>query len=307
MVDMGNLFALQIQIFVFMLLGFLFYKVNILTPSLRKILTNIVMYFILPCNIIYSFLIEMNESIITSCFIILIVSIVIQIACELASRILYPFANKEQYKVLKYATICSNAGFMGSPLVSGLYGLQGLLYASIYLIPQRIIMWSSGISCFSEANKKDVLKKVVTHPCIIAVMIGLVLMLTQVKLAGIVTQGLASVSATTTIFSMIVIGGILAQIDFRTIFSKLSWYYTLLRLVLIPVVVFFVCYALRLPMLVTAVSAVLAGMPAGTTTAILAESYDGDSSLAVKLIFLSTAISLITIPLLCIMMELILS
>ena len=303
MVDINNMFALQMQIFIFMLLGFLLYKANIIDANKRKILTNLVMYFILPCNIIYSFLIELNEEILTSCFLILMVSLVIQIACELASRFLYPFASKEQYKVLKYATICSNAGFMGSPLVNGIYGLQGLLYASIYLIPQRIIMWSSGISCFSEASKKDVIKKVITHPCIIAVIIGLLIMLTQVTLPSSIENTLGSVSNTTTIFSMIVIGGILAEIDFRTIFSKLSWYYTVLRLLCIPLLVFIVCYILKLPMLVTAVSAVLAGMPAGTTTAILAENYDGDSSLAVKLIFLSTALSLLTIPSLCLFME----
>lgn len=303
MVDFQNLVQLQAQIFVFMFLGFLLFKSKIMTIKMRKTITNAVMYIILPCNIVYSFMIDMNEEIIASCFIILVVSIVIQIACEWASRFLYPFANKEQYKVLKYATICSNAGFMGSPLVSGIYGLHGLLYASIYLIPQRIVMWSSGISCFSEANKKDAFKKVVTHPCIIAVMVGLLVMITQVKFSPLLTTGIASISSLTTICSMLVIGGILAEIDFRSIFSKMSWYYTILRLLLIPFTVFFVCYFLRLPMLVSAISAVLAGMPAGTTTAILAENYNGDSSLAVKLIFLSTALSLITIPILCLFMQ----
>jgi hypothetical protein len=58
-----------------------------------------------------------------------------------------------------------------------------------------------------------------------------------------------------------------------------------------------------MPSLVCGVCSVLAGMPAGTTTAILAEKYDSDSHLAVQLVFLSTTLSLITIPLLTLFIE----
>ena len=87
--------------------------------------------------------------------------------------------------VLQYATVCSNAGFLGNPVAEGLYGSIGLLYASVYLIPQRIVMWSAGISYFTESpSRKEVVKKVLTHPCIVAVEIGIVLMVTQVKRQG---------------------------------------------------------------------------------------------------------------------------
>lgn len=306
MVDFNNLIDLQIQIFIFMLVGYVFNKIGIINANARKSITNVVIYFVLPCNIVYSFLIDMNIKIIQSCIIIFFVSIAIQIGCEIASRFLYSKANREQKKVLKYATICSNAGFMGSPLVQGIYGLQGLLYASIYLIPQRIIMWSSGISCFSEANKKDVIKKVITHPCIIAVVVGIIIMILQLPLPIFLKTTLASASQCTTFLSMIVIGGILAEIPFMAIFSRLTSYFTVLRLIVIPLIVFFVCYLLHLPVLVIAVATVLSGMPAGTTTAILAEKYDGDAALSVEIIFLSTAISLLTIPSLCLMMQYIL-
>ena len=81
--------------------------------------------------------------------------------------------HSRQRSVLQYGTICSNAGFMGSPLIQGLYGLDGLLFASIYLIPQRIVMWSGGVACFTSTKGIEVVKKVITHPCIIAVFIGL--------------------------------------------------------------------------------------------------------------------------------------
>lgn len=303
MVDFNNLIDLQIELFLFMLMGYVFNKIGMINAKVRKSITDLVIFVVLPCNIIYSFMIKMNLEIIQSGMIIFCVSLIIQIGCELLSRILYPHVNVEQKKVLKYATICSNAGFMGSPLVQGLYGLQGLLFASIYLIPQRIVMWSSGIACFSSAKKKDVVKKVLTHPCIIAVFIGILLMLLQLELPTYLSKSIASVSNCTMFLSMVVIGGILAEIKMKSVFNKLVIYFSFIRLIVIPLLVLLGCYLFQLPVLVSAVATVLAGMPAGTTTAILAEKYNGDSALAVQLIFLSTILSLLSIPCLCIIIE----
>lgn len=305
MIDFNNLIDLQIELFIFMFIGYILNKTGIISAKARKSLTDLVIFVVLPCNIVYSFMLKMNMEIIQSGIVIFFVSLGIQILCELLSRVLYPFANTEQKKVLKYATICSNAGFMGSPLVQGLYGLQGLLFASIYLIPQRIVMWSSGIACFSSASGKEVVKKVLTHPCIIAVFIGIVVMALQLDLPPFIDKSLAGASNCTMFLSMVVIGGILAEISFKSVFNKISFYFSFIRLIFIPLLVLGVCYLLQLPLMVSAVATVLAGMPAGTTTAILAEKYEGDSSLAVEIIFLSTALSLITIPILCIVIEMV--
>lgn len=303
MIDFNNLLDLQIEIFLFILIGYLLNKFSIINASARKSITDLVVYIVLPCNIVYSFMIEMNASIIQAGIMIFFVSLLIQIACDLISRFIYPHANEEQKKVLKYATICSNAGFMGNPLIEGIYGLKGLLFASIYLIPQRVVMWSSGIACFSEAKGREIIRKVLTHPCIIAVIVGIVIMVLQIEFPAAIDKSIMGISGCTTFLSMIVIGGILAEIEFKTVFNKLSLYYSIIRLIVIPCIVLAGCMIFQLPYLVCAVSTVLAGMPAGTTTAILAEKYHGDEKLAVKLIFLSTALSLFTIPMLCQIIE----
>lgn len=306
MVDFNSLIQLQIQIFIYMLIGFILNKLNFINASSRKSLTDLVIYIVLPANIICSFQMEMNMEILTSAILVLLVSIAIQIFCMFFAKGAFFKCTKEEQKVLSYATICSNAGFLGNPLVEGIYGAQGLLFASIYLIPQRIVMWSAGVSCFSEAKGKDVFKKVITHPCIIAVFIGVILLVTQLQLPEVVVNSLNGISRCNTFLSMVVIGGILAEIELKSVFSSLSVYYSFLRLLLIPLLVFLVCYILKLPYLVCAISSVLAGMPAGTTTAILAEKYNGDAKLAVRLIFLSTVLSLFTIPLICLMIEILL-
>lgn len=304
-VDFNNLMDLQIEIFILMIIGYILRKTNIISKENRKSLTDLVIYIILPANIIYSFMIKMDETIIKSGFTILIVSIVIQLGCQVFGKYFFIKAAPRQQSVLQYGTICSNAGFMGSPLIQGLYGLDGLLFASIYLIPQRIVMWSGGVACFTSAKGKEVVKKVITHPCIIAVFIGLIIMIGQIKLPNCINISIKSLSGCTMSLSMIVIGGILAEIRFKDVISKMTIYYSFIRLILIPLLVLFGCVIVKLPVLVTAVATVLAGMPAGSTTAILAEKYNGDSKLAVEIVFLSTALSLITIPLLCLIINMV--
>ncbi|MDO4295869.1 MAG: AEC family transporter [bacterium] len=303
MVTYSSLFDLQIMMFLLIAIGYFLGKKGIISKEGRQSITDLVIDVILPCNIVVSFMIEMNLHILTSCFVILLLSIGIQLFSAFAGKHFYPHADEKKLPVLRYGTLCSNGGFMGNALVGEIYGSQGLLYASIYLIPQRIVMWSAGISCFTKAKGKDVIKKVITHPCIVAVAIGLFFMLTQLSLPTPLDKTLRTLSGCTTSLSMLIIGVILSEIRASTIFSGMNLYYCFIRLIVFPALTLAVCTLLGLDSLVTAVSVVLAGMPAGTTTAILAAKYDGDAHFAVKCVFLSTLLSLITIPLWCMMME----
>lgn len=304
MVEISGLINMQIVIFILTGVGYLLRKLDIISAQCRSGITNLVIDLVLPCNIIYSFMIDLTEDVVKAGIEILLISVVIQVACYFLGYVLYRGTGDEKEKVLKYATICSNAGFLGNPLVEGIYGTMGLMYASIYLIPQRICMWSAGVSCFTQAKGKNVVKKVLTHPCIIAVMIGLVIMIFRISLPEFAVSTIKTISNCTTTLSMIVIGGILAEIDIRTVISRLNIYYCAIRLIIIPAVVLAACVLLKIEPMVTAVSTVLAGMPAGSTTAILAAKYNGDEKFAVRIVFLSTALSLVTVPVLCMVIEL---
>lgn len=304
MVDMNTLGSLQATIFLLMLAGYVMTKIGILGASARQPLTDLVIDFVLPCNIIVSFLIEFNHEIMLACLTILAVSMGIQIVSFLVGSYFYSTNHKARHAVLKYATIVSNAGFLGNPVAQGLYGEQGLLYASVYLIPVRIFMWSAGISCFTESAGKNVMKKVIRHPCIIAVMIGLVLMIFQIQLPVGVESTLRAAANCNTALSMIVIGNILAEVKIREIISIETIWYCAVRLIVMPAIVFAACRVIGIDRLVTEVSTVLAGMPAPATVAILAAKYHGDEGFAVKIIFLSTLLSLVSIPGICFFMSL---
>lgn len=300
---LNSLITLQGTLFLLAAIGVIFRKKDIITEPGKAVLTDLVLDLVLPCNIINSFRMEFNLTILMKFLIILLISVLIQVGCLILSLTMYRKQLRPREKVLQYATVCSNAGFMGNPIAEGVFGATGLMYASVYLIPQRIVMWTAGISCFTESpDRKSVIKKVATHPCIVAVYIGLALLIFQIPLPGFLGNTIKSVGGCTTALSMILIGTILADVDVKTIVSKTVLFYSAIRLILIPVLVLAGCRLFHVEALLTGISVLLAGMPAGSTTAILAAKYEGDYIFATKCVVVSTLLSLFTIPVWCLVL-----
>ena len=298
--DYSSLINLQGMLFLLVAAGIILRKKGILRENAKSVLTDLVIYLILPCNIISSFFIEFNMGILKGFAVILAIASLIQFGCLLFANTFYNREPDRRKKVLQYGTVCSNAGFMGNPIAEGVYGGEGLMYASVFLIPQRIVMWSAGVSYFTESpDRKTVIRKVVTHPCIVAVYIGMFFMITQLRLPVFLENTVRNVGGCTTTVSMVLIGTILAEVNPRTVFDRGLIKYTVIRLFLIPLLVLAGCRLFSVDPLLSGVSVLLTGMPAGSTTAILAAKYDGDYIFATKCVVVTTLLSLITIPLWC--------
>ena len=144
----------------------------------QKNITDLVINVILPCNIITSFVQELPDSALRECATIFLISVGAEFLYMLYSEFAYRNVEENKKKCLTYGTLVSNAGFLGNPVAEGVYGPMGLMLASVYLIPVRVIMWSKGIAIFSgESDRQGTIKKVITHPCVIACMTGIVIML----------------------------------------------------------------------------------------------------------------------------------
>ena len=298
--EYSRLLNLQGMLFLLVAAGVVLRKKGVLPEGAKAILTDLVIYLILPCNIINSFFIEFNLEILKGFAVILTIASLIQIGCLMFAKVFYNREPESRKKVLQYGTVCSNAGFMGNPIAEGVYGAEGLMYASIFLIPQRIVMWSAGVSYFTESpDRKTVVKKVLTHPCIIAVYIGLFLMITRLPLPAFLQNTIKSVGGCTTTVSMVLIGAILAEVEPGSILDWGIVKYAAIRLFLLPLLVYVSCRAFHVKPLLAGVSVLLTGMPAGSTTAILASKYDGDYIFATKCVVVTTLLSLVTIPLWC--------
>ena len=170
---------MQLMIFLLVIIGFCIRKKGIVGTEGRKNMVDLCLFVTLPFNIIHSFLMEWDWGMLFSCAIVLLLSIGYNAVSILTSFACYRKEPHDRQKTLRYGTIVSNGGFLGNPIIEGIYGSSGLFYASIFMIPVRIVMWTIGMSVFmkgSEAEKAGgkggLFKKVMTNPCIVAVYRG---------------------------------------------------------------------------------------------------------------------------------------
>lgn len=298
--DFTGLFEMQGMLFSVMILGVILKRIGTVDSRGMSLLTDLVINVTLPASILKSFQMEFNSEILKSCLVICIVAVLIQVGAYLLGMVLYPGFKDDRKKVLQYATICSNAGILGNPIAEGIFGGLGLLYASIYVIPQRVFMWSVGLTYFTEApNRKTLVKKVLSHPCIVSVFIGFLIMVFQIPLPAFLSLSIKNVSNANTFLAMMLVGAILADVPLSSLPEKATVYYSFVRLFLIPFLVLLGCRLGQVDALVTGVSVVLSGMPAASVTAVMAAKYGKDEVFATKCVVLSTLLSMVTVPVWC--------
>jgi malate permease and related proteins len=295
---------LQIVLFILMVVGIIAKRVGILTKEIRTGLSDLLIYVILPCNIVHSFMgdISITPEFLKNCILALVISTLIQIFVTFANKLFFRRFPESRKSCMSYGMICCNSGFIGLPVAEELYGDIGVLYTSLYQIPIRFTMWTAGLALFTNTDKKSAYKKLATHPCIIAVFVGFAIILLPFDMPSIITDSITTLSKCTTALSMLVIGSILSDADFKTMFSKDVLYFSFLRLLGLPLLVWVVLMPFHLDSMLVNVGVIMSALPAGSTTSILADKYGGDSLFASQITFVTTLFSVATIPMLAMLL-----
>lgn len=298
---------LRLQFIIFSLIGVGFYvrKKGMVSREGQRNITSLVIHIILPCNIVTSFAQVLPESVMYECAQIFLISLGIQALYLVYAKAAYGKAEDKKRECLTYGILVSNAGFLGNPIAEGVYGSMGLVLASVYLIPVRMMMWSYGIAVFSgRADGKGTIKKVMTHPCVIACVLGIMVMVSGILtgrslLPDAVFSLLQTIGRCNTALSMMVIGMILSDIDLSTLIDAAVVRYTVERLILLPAMVGALLFLLTKAGVVSGMgprlSVLLAAMPAAATTSMLASRYDCAPGFATRMVILSTLCSIPTI------------
>lgn len=297
-----DLFSLQGTLFAMMLIGAWLKKRGVIDNNGKKCLTDLCVNIVIPCNIFKSCLIEFNMGIFKSCAMLLLSAVILQVVCLTLNKFVFNRYAPQQKKVLQYCTIVPMSGFLGNPIAEGIYDQLGVLYTSIFLIPMRVVMWSVGTTYFvadAEIDKKKVLKNVATHPCLMAIYLGLFFMITQIQLPRVITETVRYIGNCNSALTMFIVGTILADVKLSTIFNKDTAAFSVFRLAILPAIALGVGKVLGLDNVSLGVSVLMTGMPAGATAAIFAARYESDAPFATKCVVMTTLVSMITLPIWC--------
>ncbi|HQO08848.1 MAG TPA: AEC family transporter [Clostridiales bacterium] len=212
----------------------------------------------------------------------------------------------ESYTVHKIHTTFGNIAFLGYPLLDSLFpGGSGLLYAVIYHIAVEALLWTLGVIIFNR-NKKISFASSMKHlinPNTIAFALGLASCSVSIKLSYVPDKVMSGLGGTTIYLSMIYIGIMLSKISIKgTMKEKQIYILTLNKMILVPFIMLMlinsVQYIFEFYMDEAAKSVVIlqTATPCMATIVIMAAEFKSDAELAAKNVFLTTLLSVITLP-----------
>lgn len=294
-----NMIDMQLMMFLLVGIGFFIRKKGIVNTEGRMNMIDLCLHITLPFNVLHSFLRKWDWNLFIACGVILLLSVGFNVISIFFSAVLYKKQEINRQKSLKYGTIISNSGFLGNPMVEGIYGGEGLLYAALFMLPVRIVMWTIGIAVFLKGRKEKLWKNVLIHPCIVAIYAGVIIMVCGIQFPTFVEKTIVGISGCNTPLSMMLVGMMLAEVKPKGLIDKTMVFYTAIRLLVIPAVVFAITAFLPIDGMLRGITVIMAGMPAPITTALLSAKYGGDEKYATGMVFMSTILSLITLPIWC--------
>lgn len=304
----ARMVSTQTLLFLYALTGVLTRRIGILRPETRKAFVSLLVYITLPCMILSAFNKPLSAEEMRAAAAMLVLSAAGLLVSWLMAVLLFRRRPPAERSVLYFATLFSNAGNAGLPVTSLVYGATGVFYASIYLIPIRVAMFTVGIALYTGKPKREGvwagIKRLLKNPSVAVVLVGLFLMLTRLTLPSVLGDAVRNIGDMTSPLAMMIIGASLADMKPREMFSAQAFLVSLVRLVVLPALVWALFRLLGAEQLPTAVAVTLVAMPVATNTAILAEQYGADYLFASKCVFISTILSLGTVPIITLLMEL---
>lgn len=281
--------------FFLMIIGLILSKTGLLTERGSKELANILLYIVIPCVIIRSYITEFTTNKLYSLLLSALLAIIAFIISIAVSYTVYgvrkPIAN--------FGTAFCNAGFIGIPLITAVFGSDAAFYVASFASILNLLQWTYGIVVITGRHDMINLKKVLINPVSIALFIGLLLFFTGIQLPNVIDNTITSISAMNTPAAMIVLGYYLSCVKPHELFLDLGLYLaSAIRLIAIPLLTLLVLYLIPFGHgEIGMITLIAAATPVGTSTAIFAQKFDQNYQHAVCLVCLSTILSIISIPL----------
>ena len=283
-------------IFIGILAGFVCRKAKVLTEEATATVSNIVVRIILPFYL-FSAILKSGEGVEPrGVFLALGLSFGMFLISGLVALLLVPLlrAPKDDRGVYLFETMCGNVTYIGIPVCAAILGGNAAFYASLLNIPYNLLCFSLGIWLLAG---KLPLKKIL-NPAFLAGVAAATLYLLRVPVPAVILDGCSFIGQATSPCAMLVIGSVLGSVPFREIFTE--WRaipYVALRLVGLGALTALLLSFLPVDPILKGVLILMASMPAATNSTMLCTIYGGNRALSAKLIFLSTALSIVTIPL----------
>lgn len=303
MIDAGILLQIEAQVFLYFGIGILLKHIGMTGPCQDQFLSELLLGLILPMNVFVSFYKSMHwDQLMTGGLLILAGTLVILIILALA-QFLPPSIPPDKRRIGKFCMLISNGSLIGIPLIEALCGTAGVVYANLFMVPTRIFSNAAAQSFFAPATHRgslrEALQQFAGNPLILAMALGFAANMTNLTLPIPLLQVCEGLSSCMSPLALILVGSTLADTFARVSLSKLVspsvLGFCLFRLLAAPFLTLVVCWLLGLSGAECTAAVLVNAAPVANTATIFCQKYHGDIAFTSTCVFVSTALSFVTL------------
>lgn len=276
--------------------GFIFAKIVGVGDKEQKFLSKMLLYFINPCLTFTSFNVEFDAGKLKQLGFVALLSLLIH-----GIMILLGILSSKE-KIERVGVVFTNCGFVGIPLIRGVFGNEGVFYLMGYLVIFNILLWTYG---YHQMCGSVNFKKIITNPNIIAVCAGLLAFCLPVSIPEFITKPIGMIGDTNTAMAMILLGILFANFDVETVKRYLlrTVKFTLNRLVVCAVVnlivlaiLYHFCVGMADAKMMFFVVLICSMCPCATSVPGLACVFDHDTDFASLIVSVTSLLCVVTVP-----------
>ncbi|HAL62881.1 MAG TPA: hypothetical protein DCO93_00390 [Clostridiales bacterium] len=294
---------------VIIIAGFAAVKTGYLDIKIKDALSKLIVRIVLPCLIISSITSkELEKELMGDIFTVFLMSVFCLLVLfglgEITARVLkIPKGTAQVHKLL---SCLGNVTFVGYPVITAMYGEEGFFYAIIYWLINDLFLWTFGMFALQEdkpQGAKDVLKRLL-NPNTIAFLVSILMLIFGLKLPPLIFDAVDGIGSLTVSLSMLFIGMALASVDIKNA-AKKWWIFVIvpIKLVIFPILFIYIFHWLGIKEILIGAVVLEAAMPAQTVLSILANENGADFEYAACGMFITTLLSLVTLPFICFMIN----
>lgn len=294
-----------VVMFFIMMLGYYIFRKGIFNNETTKSLSGLLNRYVMPCTLIRSFQREFDPELMRTFFLTVVCAAMTFVISIGLARLIYRPGRRKTMQTAGYAPSLTNDGFMALRCC-----LRSLAQAASSWVPAHIccmaaVLWSYCVYELSHGREKITVRNIIlNNPGLLAAIAGLALFASPVKLPEVLYSAVELVGDLNTPLAMICLGCFIAQVNFKECVADRSlWRLSALHMLVIPLAVMGILLFIPLDHIAKLVLLVGVAAPSAIASAMFSQVYGADFLYATRAIALTTILSVVTLPALIALME----
>ena len=201
--------------------------------------------------------------------------------------------------MIGFCIMFGNVGFIGYPIVASIFGPQAIFYAALLNMPNTFFIFTAGIMLIKGEHSRGSLKwQMLVSPMMLAAYIASIIVIFGIHMPQAISQPVTMVGNITVPGSLLVIGSSLAGISMRKMLTHGKVYTTtVLRLFVVPLCLYLLFKVCGINELVNDINTTVIAMPVAAFGTMFCMKYERDPRLMTEITFMTTVLSICSIPL----------